>query len=156
MRQSPTFWKQCTVLGIVPKGSSYTICRNLGFLALVGPEPTDFDIGPRRILPGSINYSHVKSLMYFCGEQHLKCCILLEPTVLSRLRAIDCVTRSVIQAPEGCQYLALSYVWGDQGHAAAVTRGRFTSVAEDSIMVTMNLGFRYLWVDRHVGCPLLL
>ncbi|KAI1780913.1 heterokaryon incompatibility protein-domain-containing protein [Hypoxylon cercidicola] len=145
----PTSWKQCTVLGIVPEGSSYTTCRELGFFAVLGREPADFEFGPRRILPGSVDYSHIKSVISFCVEKHLECCFHHETTRVDGLRVIDCVTKNVVEAPEGSQYLALSYVWGDRGHAAAITGDSFSPVVEDSITVTMELGFRYLWVDRH-------
>ncbi|KAI6084285.1 heterokaryon incompatibility protein-domain-containing protein [Hypoxylon rubiginosum] len=141
-------WNQCTLLGIVSPITSNRNFRSLGFLALLGQEPANFDFGPRRILPGSIDYSHLESVMCLCLENHPECRVLREPALVDRLRVIDCVTRNVVQAPEDCQYLALSYVWGSQKNAAAII-GDFPPVVEDSIKVTIELGFRYLWVDRH-------
>jgi hypothetical protein len=52
----------------------------------------------------------------------------------------------VIDAPEGCDYIALSYVWGKSGTDDHSTR--FDKVIEDSVTVTLGLGMQYLWADK--------
>jgi hypothetical protein len=65
-------------------------------------------------------------------------------------KVIDCQTRRVIEtAQQGCQYVALSYVWGSQTpikHAL----GSYPKTVEDAMEVCLILGFRYLWVDQYV------
>jgi hypothetical protein len=70
------------------------------------------------------------------------------------VKVIDCSRRRVVQAPEGCAYVALSYVWG-KAHSQVNSHSRdmamgFPQTIEDSIEVTRHLGYRYLWVDRYV------
>jgi len=57
----------------------------------------------------------------------------------------------------GCQYVALSYVWGDppvsgssSTSAPDFTNGRnhFDKIIEDALVVTQELGFFYLWVNK--------
>jgi hypothetical protein len=67
---------------------------------------------------------------------------------VKKLRVIDVDALNVIAAPEKCEYVALSYVWG--AHPVTAPR-KFPSVVEDSFVVTKNLGYKYLWVDKYVG-----
>ena len=67
---------------------------------------------------------------------------------------IDCENRTVIEAPPGCRYAALSYVWGDtQADEDDISDGMPLKsaplVIEDSMAATLALGLRFLWVDRH-------
>jgi hypothetical protein len=144
--------KDCTVVGFVPKGSPYTISRRLGFLAVLkSDEIENFAIGPRIIHPHAVDYSLVKALMSLCGQKHRKYCLAASTTKIPGLRVLDCRTRCVIAAPENCQYFALSYVWGKQRPESNRTSElQFPAVVEDTITVTLALGFRYLWVDRYV------
>lgn len=43
-------------------------------------------------------------------------------------RVIDCRSRRVISAPEGCQYLALSYVWGNEKCAEHLEKTNLSSL----------------------------
>lgn len=58
----------------------------------------------------------------------------------------------MIEAPEQCAYVALSYVWGTaQFPGPEKQDGQFPATIEDSIVVSLALGFEYLWVDRYVS-----
>ena len=88
------------------------------------------------------------------------------------LRVIDVERRLVIDAPPSCEFVALSYVWGtvgrDLGSAINVSSSELDTLKnlegkgsdmskslpdtlpqtiEDALVVTRNLGQRYLWVD---------
>lgn len=67
---------------------------------------------------------------------------------------IDCEQRAVVQAPADCDYVALSYVWGQNFVAEPAARGSqlgpLAQTLEDSIAVAQLLGYRYLWIDRLV------
>jgi hypothetical protein len=60
---------------------------------------------------------------------------------------LDCRSRQVINAPEGCRYVALSYVWGRSSESNESLK-ELSKVIEDSITVTLGLGFNYFWADR--------
>ncbi|KAK0620053.1 heterokaryon incompatibility protein-domain-containing protein, partial [Immersiella caudata] len=72
------------------------------------------------------------------------------------LRVIDCVSLAIVDAPNDCQYFALSYVWGSRQPAPshATDNGyrlracQIPAVIRDAILVTLALGFRFLWVDQ--------
>lgn len=68
------------------------------------------------------------------------------------LRVIDCNTRTVVDAPADCNFVALSYVWGG---VCAVQEPDITQdvplTIEHSMYVTVELGFKYLWIDRYVS-----
>lgn len=73
----------------------------------------------------------------------------------SPLLVIDCSTRTIVLIDETKEYVTLSYVWG----AAPATSSGETEVnaalaqlpptVEDSLIVCLELGHRYLWVDRY-------
>jgi hypothetical protein len=75
-------------------------------------------------------------------------------------RVVDVHRRRIIKAPRECQYIALSYVWG-QKNFARLNSQMLHSVAEDgfldnatlprtiqdAIELCRRLGERYLWID---------
>ncbi|KAI3316950.1 heterokaryon incompatibility protein-domain-containing protein [Xylariaceae sp. AK1471] len=83
-----------------------------------------------------------------------------------RFRLIDVWDRKIIDAPEGCSYVALSYVWGqlpgvfrakkndikatinDSGAAyLEIPKEGVPKTVQDAMRVTAMLGERFLWVD---------
>ncbi|KZM25663.1 uncharacterized protein EKO05_0003242 [Ascochyta rabiei] len=77
-----------------------------------------------------------------------------KPVAVQGLHLIDCVQEIVLPAPEGCDYLALSYVWGsstDNGVRRELPKlpSRLPRTIQDAITATKALGYRYLWVDRY-------
>jgi len=100
-----------------------------------------------------VDFGQAKTWIDACKESHPGCTARC-PRVLESLRVIDCVTRSVISAPEDCVYIALSYVWGksktcDAPNSSAVLDQVPLSI-DNSIEATLMLGYRYLWVDKYV------
>jgi hypothetical protein len=80
----------------------------------------------------------------------------------SRLTVIDVVKKCVVEWKQGDPYLTLSYVWGstvnfelrlenrDELSQERSLEHRWKEIPQtirDSILLTENLGFRYLWVD---------
>ncbi|KAF2431536.1 HET-domain-containing protein [Tothia fuscella] len=88
--------------------------------------------------------SHQSSLCNRDGEE-----------LVENLRVIDCLTRRIVYAASGGQYVALSYVWGSHNIEAIDLAGndylapRIPRTIEDAMKVTLQLGFQYLWVDRY-------
>jgi len=111
---------------------------------------------PRVLDRAAVDYNALKRMFRHCRHQHGLPC--RSKPVLQRLgfKVIDCSSRNVVQAPPYCNYVALSYVWGETP-ATEPTSGSdnsdFPLTIEDSIHVTEKLGFRYLWVDRYVWNP---
>lgn len=81
----------------------------------------------------------------------------------SKARVIDCVSRRVVALESGMPYLALSYVWGDNGHNP-VTESEISNdfegggllllpnrpqTVEDAIAFVTGIGQRYLWIDKY-------
>ncbi|KAK4959496.1 hypothetical protein LTR10_004301 [Elasticomyces elasticus] len=80
------------------------------------------------------------------------------------LRVIDVQKNEVVVAPAGCQYLALSYVWGGidgylsrksdktrdlltEDEIIPIKRKRLPRTIRHAMRVTEMIGERYLWVD---------
>ena len=128
-------------------------CWRDGFLALSDPsEQSLYEIRP--VNPDKVDFGFIQGCLTQCREAHGHNCNLPVGSAPSNLRVIDCQLPSpdVTVAPGGCQYAALSYVWGSP-HTSVIrfhTFERFSPVVSDAIMATRLLGMRYLWVDRYV------
>lgn len=69
---------------------------------------------------------------------------------LERFRVIDCEQRRVLDAPDNCVFVALSYLWGPLPESAhQPLPAKQIPTIEDAISTTLRLGFQYLWVDRY-------
>ena len=71
-------------------------------------------------------------------------------------RLIDCQSRKVITTPPDSEYVALSYVWGAEQTFVTDTEDKQLSdvhscpkAISDSLQVTSDIGFKYLWVDKY-------
>jgi hypothetical protein len=110
----------------------------------------DIEPPPRRFFCSQVvDTVQIKRWMWECETKHSKDCVL-DPamqTALRQLRMIDCERNTVVAAPVGCLYVALSYVWGKQKSASEGLLNPPKTIAR-SIHFTQMLGYRYLWVDR--------
>ena len=53
-----------------------------------------------------------------CDRSHDDCGVDLSlQEALKDLKVIDCAQRTIVTAPSGCLYMALSYVWGTDQHS---------------------------------------
>ncbi|GKZ90671.1 hypothetical protein AnigIFM59636_002593 [Aspergillus niger] len=111
-----------------------------------------------RVSPNQINYTRLKEWMKNCECHHgPRCtCSLSPPSFLQQV--IDCQTRKIVPLQPGCEYFALSYVWGTPSSedTAGQIQNSKTSLPdcvhgtiEDAITVVLNLGGRYIWVDKY-------
>lgn len=62
---------------------------------------------------------------------------------------IDCVHQKIERLPSESQYVTLSYVWGSGSQETDATLRNIPLTIRDSIAVVLELGLRYLWVDRY-------
>ncbi|KAF2179568.1 HET-domain-containing protein, partial [Zopfia rhizophila CBS 207.26] len=106
----------------------------------------------------------IRAWINICWHAHGKSCE--EPGITSRLlgriRVIDIQTRTVVDAPPGCRYAALTYVWGDRpqfqarkehfqrdafGRKCMPLPQRLPQTITDAFFIVHSIGLRYLWVD---------
>ncbi|KAG8160904.1 hypothetical protein KVR01_009168 [Diaporthe batatas] len=108
------------------------------------------DSASKMIIPKSINYNRLKLLIRECSEHHNSDCNRKALNQLTGLKVVDISSRAVVEAPGGCQYVALSYVWGKQQvHSQEMDLNRPPPLIEDAVSVTSSLGYRYLWIDKY-------
>ncbi|RYP73975.1 hypothetical protein DL771_003286 [Monosporascus sp. 5C6A] len=109
-----------------------------------------------RLVPARLDYDLVRSWMDTCDSMHKRICRTPRGSnkdLPKGFRVIDCETRRIVPAPEVCDYVALSYLWGkaDGDQAPRLDDrlpGECPLVIEDAIVATNSLGFKFLWVDR--------
>jgi hypothetical protein len=94
-----------------------------------------------------IDFELLRYWMYYYEVNHR--CYKFSEEAISRLRVIDIYERCVVEAPPGCRYVALSYVWGSISisDTKAGLPGKLPQTIEDAISAVKELGERYLWVD---------
>jgi hypothetical protein len=103
-----------------------------------------------------LDLKNTKRHLQNCLRHHASCNQQKETSSsrLSRLRVIDCSTRSIITPPGDSPYVALSYRWGENHSRTReeqkdILPANLPATIEDAILVTRRLGFRYLWVDKY-------
>ncbi|KAI0105723.1 heterokaryon incompatibility protein-domain-containing protein [Nemania sp. FL0031] len=101
--------------------------------------------------PSSIDILFFDIKLKECISNH-KECKSIAPGV-QQLRVINVNTGHLGPAPEGCEYTALSYVWGQPAGQIEIgslaSPPEFPLLIKDAIAVTKALGLQYLWVDRY-------
>ncbi|KAL6364703.1 hypothetical protein LRP88_00674 [Fusarium phalaenopsidis] len=115
-----------------------------------------------------VDFAVAKAWIACCREEHSRRC---NPRTLARVphfRLIDCTTRRVVRPGDQVpSYVALSYVWGLPPAASLGEESKLKpdvsdlprdgfdigesveAVVEDAILVTLGLGYGFLWVDRY-------
>ena len=105
----------------------------------------------RDICTDKVDWETVKQWLACCQSEHSDSCGSTTSTSLPGFAVIDCFTRRIVCAPEGCKYAALSYVWGSE--TAPSIRSDIPIPAppliEDAMICTRAMGLQYLWVDRY-------
>lgn len=129
----------------------------VGYIALHQPDeshPEGLRTLSSRILDaGCIDWSVVQRWLQICNENHPCASDQREPKWLTGFRVIDVRTRQIVPAPVGCQYIALSYVWGETALSELADANCLPELAaptiEDAMTCAQALNIDYLWVDRH-------
>ena len=73
------------------------------------------------------------------------------------LKVMDCVNGTIVTLESQMEYVALSYVWGNQDGQRRVSRrdvsprkpSEYPKLIQDARTIVRNLEFRYLWVDKY-------
>ncbi|KZM21365.1 uncharacterized protein EKO05_0008863 [Ascochyta rabiei] len=132
--------------------SSHTLPHNArGLIVISRLDPTTATSAFQHLSPPEVPISRIKNWIKACEDCHGQC-RLDEYPHLSDLRVIDCERQIVINAPTKCKFVALSYVWGDpktqSGVQDTVNLQQQPRTIQQSISTTLDLGYKYLWVDR--------
>lgn len=115
-----------------------------------------------------VDFAVAKSWIECCRKKHSQRCNPQELAPIPHFRLIDCKTREIVQQGRKVpSYAALSYVWGSSPVIASKEKTEpkacgsdmkkdhlqlgqsVEAVVEDAITVALELGYRFLWVDRH-------
>ncbi|KAF2115799.1 heterokaryon incompatibility protein-domain-containing protein [Lophiotrema nucula] len=99
-----------------------------------------------------VDFDMIKSWASTCDDEHDENCKPTSTASIKQLKVIDCVERVIVAAPTDCEYVALSYVWGQSKAIQDDETEESDSLPLtilDAEVVTKKLGYRYLWVDRY-------
>lgn len=102
----------------------------------------------RTLQPSLVDFEFFKAKLQLCKDGHEEC-RRSTTSEATELYVIDVVTEERVPAKPGCEYIALSYVWGQE--TSHEHEKKFSTVVQDAMFVTNALGRRYLWVDRYVS-----
>ena len=109
-------------------------------------------LGGRVVESCSLNTGVIKEWLSTCLRLHGRDCTPVYTEDLQGIHLIDVLEhRKVINYPEkGCEYVALSYVWGgvtQKSFRQYSSLPKLPRTIEDAIACVRILGKRYLWVD---------
>ena len=149
--------------------------RNAVFLTLTDGSPSSCCIAPTKwkvaqptrlpnLTPKS-EYLESNSILYSMLSSEIRNCAATDAqsfiaatsnAYIDHMVMFDCRERKVVAYDGKSDYLTLSYVWGDHSRAQVRSnpQGRFAMgslprTIEDAILVTLNFGKTYLWIDRY-------
>ena len=125
----------------------------------------------RKVRSDRVNFELLNSWLSRCEKYHSRSCDELGAATSKlpkHLRVVDIKQMSIVQAPENCHYVAMSYVWGmkemeEMGKKMPRTLrahvqfegsegiiplpAKLPLTIKDSIEVARKIGFRYIWND---------
>ena len=105
----------------------------------------------RHIDPSCVDYHMMRDWVAHCRSTHGKPCQMLttKPIHIPKFRLLDCDTEAIAECTDFADYVALSYVWGYPSiHKEKHIHVLSSPVIRDAMKMTLELGFRYLWVDQ--------
>lgn len=148
-------YAKCLLVALRPSQLDSAIWGHPGD-ALCVMEGDDADyattLGGRLVESHSLNTGQVEEWLSTCLRLHGHGCSPVYTENLQGIRLIDVMEpHTVICYPErGCEYVALSYVWGgvvQKSFRLGSILPRLPQTIEDAIACVRSLGKRYLWVD---------
>lgn len=97
------------------------------------------------------NLPRAREWYQHCHDHHT--CWTGQIPCVPYLKLIDCTSGQIREAITGCRYVALSYVWGASAIKSPPIPNDETPIypnsVKDAMLVAINLGIPYLWVDRY-------
>ncbi|RMZ89260.1 hypothetical protein DV736_g3502, partial [Chaetothyriales sp. CBS 134916] len=156
---------RCLRVSAQPWPPSFNEFNRLIALADDTPDLDGLFLG-RRIKETPISIKRIKQWMKLCQKWHGEDCEQLSTSLdwefPSNFRVIDAWDRRIVQAPQGCKFLALSYVWGTvkvfkllkDNLPKLEGKGALNKVwqdlpktIQDAIRLTSWISIRYVWID---------
>ncbi|KAL5625806.1 hypothetical protein FOBRF1_000149 [Fusarium oxysporum] len=129
-------------------GQQLRVAMMTGEAIAMHPNSSSEDSYSARVIEGMVNVDHIRKGLEHCRKHHSEQCNAKFDKGLLITRMLDVNTRKVVDCPDNCDYLALSYVWGGIHPAdGALEAGTLPQTIEDAITLTKRLGKQYLWVD---------
>ena len=108
-------------------------------------------LGGRKVTQNQLDITIVEEWLSRCFKLHGADCAPVLTEELDQVRLIDVQQRQIVRFPgAGCEYVALSYVWGGVEQKSVQLGGdigELPKTLEDAISFTKILGKQYLWVD---------
>jgi len=120
------------------------------------PVDRSFEVCP------TVDFNLAKKLFRNCEDNHPNCKVKTKTSIPNGMSVIDVESMNIVLIPQDCRYCALSYVWGKSfepwltltrenasslGAKHSLRNAHLPRTIRDAIMVTSELGERYLWVD---------
>ena len=153
--------RSAVMLGVDYAGSAMSLGRGvLGMAAEMSPEMEGEAIciedggverkslGNGRFVGRMVDWEMVKMALEGRINGHGRECLVEKEEQIKYARMIDVEERKVVPCAVGCEYFALSYVWGGvMPEEGALRKGTLPRTIEDAIETTRKMGRRYLWVD---------
>lgn len=113
----------------------------------------DQDLMGMEIKPDCISsesYVALNATMKSCVESHGQTCRPMSKfSRIPGFKVIEVANRKVVGASDQCEYLALSYVWGDHQYSDDLRAA--PPVIQDTFSVAENLGLKYVWIDKYAS-----
>lgn len=108
-------------------------------------------LGVKKVDPQTPKYHMIKEWLRRCDALHHITCRPLVSEGLKKIKLVNVETRRIVMYPsDGCDYIALSYVWGgvvQPSYKLGDVLPTIPATLEDAMVVTRHLGKRYLWAD---------
>jgi hypothetical protein len=106
----------------------------------------------RLVNPTSFDASILRGWLERCDQVHGSKCKPETSPELRHIRLVDVISRTIVPYPEDapCNYVALSYVWGNveqDSFGLGSEIGSIPQTIEDAMTVVRELGQRFLFVD---------
>ncbi len=118
------------------------------------PGKSQTSLGSVPLNLAAVNIDKVRTWLQLCSDEHQFYCTRTLSDKLNNIRLIDASTRTIVPYSSGsCDYLTLSYVWGQviQNFPGAGRVGTILPTLprtlEDAMTLTLQLGKRYIWID---------
>jgi hypothetical protein len=113
-----------------------------------------------RPVPATVDVARLQSWISSCDQEHHGCKATPDTTFnverAKNVKLLDCHSLEVVQAPDQCSYVALSWVWGSFKLSTTLRSSlakrqlkldQLPPTIQDATLLVRQLGQRYLWVD---------
>ncbi|OJD35882.1 uncharacterized protein BKCO1_14000148 [Diplodia corticola] len=126
---------------------SWSVSRSvMGYIGISRRTPPSvFTKGTWPRDPNAVDLNLLGAKLHHCRSSHGEACIGRPKMPVKGLRLFNCETQMLDDATADAEYAALSYVWGQRCINPDTELPR---TVRDAIHVTLQLGYKYMWVDQ--------